>query len=60
MFHLSQEVRNMPVVSDVNDDDLLEIVEQFEKGENVIYPTPNPIRCMPFDVFKTNRGNVLS
>ena len=44
------------IVSDVSDDDLMETVKQIEKSENVIAPTPGLAQMMPFDVFKTTRG----
>ena len=31
-----------PIVSDVSDDNLMDIVKQIEKSENVIVPTPGP------------------
>ena len=45
-----------PIVSDVSDYDLMDTVKQIKKSENVIMPTPGPGRTMPFDVFKTTRG----
>ena len=45
-----------PVVSDVSDDDLMEIVKQLKKSENVITPMPHLARTSTFDVFKTSRG----
>ena len=45
-----------PIVSDVSDDGLMETVKQIEKSENVITPTPGLAHMMPFDVFKTTRG----
>ena len=44
-----------PIVSDVSDDDLLEIVKQLKKSENVISPTPLTTHMTPFDVFETTR-----
>ena len=40
VFHLSKINSYQPIVSDVSDDDLMEIVKQIEKSENVISPTP--------------------
>ena len=37
-------------------DDLIETVKQIEKSENVITPTPVLAWTMPFDIFKTTRG----
>ena len=45
-----------PIVSDVSDDKLLETVKELEKIRNVIAPTPGLTCTMPFDVFKTTRG----
>ena len=45
-----------PIASDVSDDDLMETVKQIEKSEDVITPTPVPTHTIPFDVFKTTRG----
>ena len=56
MFHLGKINSYKPIVSDVSDDDLMETVKQIEKSENVIAPTPGLVLMMPFDVFKTTRG----
>ena len=56
MFHPGKINSYKPIVSDVSDEDLMEIVKQIEKSENVIAPTPGLARTMPFDVFKTTRG----
>ena len=56
MFHLGKINSYKPIVSDVSDDDLMETVKQIEKSENVITPTPGLARTMPFDIFKTTRG----
>ena len=56
VFHQSKINSYQPIVSDVSDDDLMEIVKQIEKSENVISPTPKLTCTMPFDVFKTTRG----
>ena len=56
VFLLSKINSYNPIVSDVSDNDLIEIVKQIEKSENVITPTPGLARMMPFDVFKTTRG----
>ena len=40
----------------MSDDDLMETVKQIEKSDNVIAPTPGLTRTMPFDIFKTTRG----
>ena len=56
VFHLGKINSYKRIVSDVNDDDLMEIVKQIEKSENVIAPTPGLTCTMPFDIFKTTRG----
>ena len=56
MFHLSKINSYKPIVSDVSDDDLMETVKQIEKSENVILPTPKLTRTVPYDIFKTTRG----
>ena len=56
VFPLSKINSYTPIVSDVSDDDLVETVNQIEKSENVIVPTPLMTRTMPFNVFKTTRG----
>ena len=56
LFHLGKINSYKPIVSDVSDDDLMETVKQIEKSENVIAPTPGLARMMPFDIFKTTRG----
>ena len=59
MFHLGKINSYNPIVSDVSDNDLMEIVKQIEKSENVIAPTPGLARTMPFDIFKTTRVGTL-
>ena len=56
VFHLGKINSYKPIVSDVSDDDLIETVKKIEKSENVITPTQGLTRTMPFDVFKTTRG----
>ena len=56
MFHLSKINSYKPIVSDVSYDDLMEIVKQIEKSQNVISPTPKLTRTMPYDIFKSTRG----
>ena len=56
VFHLGKINSYKPIVSDVSDDDLVEAVKQIEKSENVITSTPGLACTMPFDVFKTTRG----
>ena len=56
MFHLSQKVSYIPIVSDVSDGNLVETVKELKKSENVIQPMPLATHCTPFDVFKTNGG----
>ena len=56
MLPLSKINSYKPIVSDVSDDDLVETVKQIEKSENVIAPTPLTTNTMPFDIFKTTRG----
>ena len=56
MFPLGKINSYKPIVSDVSDDDLMDTVKQIKKSENVIAPTPGPSQRMPFDVFKTTRG----
>ena len=56
MFHPGKINSYKPIVSDVSDDDLVETVKQIEKSENIIAPTPGLAHTMPFDVFKTTRG----
>ena len=56
VFHLGKINSYKPIVSDVNDDDLVETVKQIEKSENVITPTQGLTHTMPFDIFKTIRG----
>ena len=45
-----------PLISDVSDDDLVEMMKQLKNSENIIQPMPLPICHTPFDVFKPNRG----
>ena len=56
MFHPGKINSYKPIVSDVSDNDLMETVKQIEKSENVIAPIPGLACTMPFDVFKTTRG----
>ena len=56
VFPLGKINSYKPIVSDVSDDDLMETVKQIEKSENVIAATSAMTRVMPFDVFKTTRG----
>ena len=56
VFHLGKINSYKPIVSDVNDDDWVDTVKQIEKIENVITPTQGLAHTMPFDVFKTTRG----
>ena len=56
VFHLGKINSYKPIVSDVSDDDLMETVKQIEKSVNVITPTSGLAHTMPFDVFKTTRG----
>ena len=56
MFPLGKINSYKPIVSDVSDDDLMEIVKQIKKSENVIAPTPLTTRVTPFYVFKATRG----
>ena len=56
MFHLSKINSYKPIVSDVSDDDLMETVKQIEKSENVILPTPKLTHMMPYNTFKSTRG----
>ena len=56
VFHLGKKNSYQPIVSDVSDDDLMEAVKQIEKSENVITPPPGLAHTMPFNIFKTTRG----
>ena len=56
MFLLSKINNYKPIVSDVSDDDLVEIVKEIEKSGNLMVPTLLMTRTMPFDVFKATRG----
>ena len=56
MFRLGKINSYKPIVSDVSDDDLMETVKQIKKSENLIAPTTGLTRMMPFDIFKTTRG----
>ena len=55
VFPLGKINSYKPIVSDVSDNDLMETVKQVKKSENIITPTPGPCQ-MPFDIFKTTRG----